>query len=39
LIDPFSRGHVEFTTEWLTLLRQTADQSLADPRRVRDSEG
>ncbi|NBO64558.1 MAG: hypothetical protein EBU88_06900 [Acidobacteria bacterium] len=38
LTDPFSRQHVQFTSDWLSLLRETVDQILTDLKKLRDSE-
>ena len=38
LTDPFSRQHVQFTSDWLSLLRETVDKILTDLKKLRDSE-
>ncbi len=35
---PFSRQHVHFTSDWLSLLRETVEQILTDLKKLRDSE-
>ncbi len=38
LTDLFSRQRIQFTSDWLSLLRETVDQVLTDLKKLRDSE-
>jgi hypothetical protein len=38
LTDPFARQHTQFTSAWLAMLRETADNILTDLKMLRDSE-